>query len=318
MSLIAALLLLAPGERELNAAIELYRSGEFEKALGALEAVARSSQDPKIRGRARLSKGQCFAALQRFDKIDAEFTRALEDDPELQLDPSRVQPAIVSMLDAARARLHGELDVLADAVTLDDRPLGRGRQQTGIGRHRLGVGDERRDIVLHANEVMRVDAAPAPAPPAPAAAAPAAPPAAVEAHSSLAVLIELRATADPRDWSGPVRGAPAPELSIGASGRNWSITGGAMLGGAWGATLRAAGRLPELLGPLGVELGIHGNVLFSAPVAGGLAALVGPTLALGRWLELFAGVGGGFLAGSPAFRNDYLLLTLALRARIST
>jgi hypothetical protein len=309
------------GEQELKAAVDLYRRGDFEQALAALDRVAASAKEPGLKARAHLARGQCFAALQRFDRIDAAFTQALEADPEISLDPSRVQPAIVSMLDAARERLKGELEVKGAEVEvlLDERPMGSAplKASAGIGRRRLELrrsagAVERRDVVVRAHQLTTVDLAPPPQ----VAAAPAAPPAGTE---GLAGLIELRATVDPRDYIGPLRQAPvapAPELSAGIGGEHWGVTAGGMLGGAWGVVLRATGRLPGLAGPLGVEGCAQGVLLFASPAVGGLAALVGPTLALGPWAEAFLGIGGGFVAGSPEYRGDYLLVSLALRARI--
>jgi hypothetical protein len=324
--LLAAVLSAAPSaEENLRVGVERYRAGDFERAVTVLEKAA-ASDSAAVRSKAQLTLGLCFAALQRFDRVDAAFEAALRADPELQLDPTRVQPALVAMLDAARARLHGELAVTvprAAEVSIDGTPAGPPpiEQRVTIGRHHVQVRDaagrtQERDVVVGADRraavVFEAPPAPVPAPPPQETAAAEAP------KSGLNLLAEVRATMDPRDYSGSLaqpRTAPAPELAVGLGARYWGATMGIMGGAAIAATLRATGRLP-IWGPLSAELSLQGALFFTAPLAVGGTALLGLGVAPLRWLELIVGGGGGVVGGNPQLRTGYVLISAALRVRL--
>jgi hypothetical protein len=325
--LLAAVLSAAPSaEDNLRVGVERYRAGDFERAVTVLEKAA-TGDSAAVRSKAQLTLGLCFAALQRFDRVDAAFEAALRADPEVQLDPTRVQPALVAMLDAARARLHGDLAVTAPGaaeVSIDGAaaampPL---EQRVTIGRHHVQVRDaaghtQERDVVVSADRRAALAFEPPPA------ATPAAPvqetaTAAEAPKSGLNVLVEVRGTLDPRDYTGPLaqpRTAPAPELAVGVGAKYWGATMGIMAGGAFAATLRATGRLP-IWGPLAAELSLQGALFFTAPQAVGGTALLGLGVAPLRWLELIVSGGGGVVGGNPALRTGYVLISAALRVRL--
>ncbi len=324
--LAATLSAAAPGaqaDESLKLGTTKYRAGDFEGALKELEQAA-SSEDMATRSKARLTQGLCFAALQRFDRVNAAFEAALIADPEAQLDPTRVQPAVVALLDAARARLSGELSVTAAderRLSIDGSPAGVTplERAIAIGRHRIEAEDasgriERREIVVHARQVviLAFEAAPPPTHPAPPVDAPA------PAPNELNALAELRATLDPRDYVGSLaqaRTGPAPELAAGVGGKYWGATLGVMGGAAIATTLRVTGRLP-FWGPLAAELSLQGALFFTSPLAGSGAALLGLSVAPVRWLEIVASGGGGFVLGTSELRHDYVLISLAVRLRL--
>lgn len=124
------------GQREFN-------RGDFQDALKALDAAATEAADAPTLARIHLLRGQCFAAQQSFAQAEEAFVLALENDAEATLDPSRVDPALVRLLDGVRARLSGTLVVKVDkpdaTVRVDGRPAGTApvRLSLGIGRHRV-------------------------------------------------------------------------------------------------------------------------------------------------------------------------------------
>lgn len=154
-SLLALLFVAAPGARapkaeaakvegtKLEQGQKLFASGDFEGALKALDAAAQDSHDDAELEKIHLLRAQCFAARQEFAKAEDAFTHALEANPEASLDPARVDPTVVKLLDAVRNRLSGTL-VLGStpagaAVTVDGKAAGAAprSQVVPVGRHKL-------------------------------------------------------------------------------------------------------------------------------------------------------------------------------------
>lgn len=122
-----------------------FASGDFEGALQVLEGAAREASDDATLERIHLLRAQCFAALQQFERAEAAFTRALEANPEASLDPARVDPTVVRLLESVRRRLSGLVDidatpagaeVLLGGERLGTTPL---HEKLPVGRHRLEV-----------------------------------------------------------------------------------------------------------------------------------------------------------------------------------
>ncbi|MFL5322537.1 MAG: PEGA domain-containing protein, partial [Myxococcaceae bacterium] len=128
----------AQGQNEFN-------RGNFQGALKLLDAAATETNDDATLSKIHLLRGQAFAAEQDFDQTEAAFKLALEHDPEASLDPARVDPKLVRILDGLRDRMKGDLNVRAEVpgskVTIDGRYEGESPVSTTqpIGRHKVEV-----------------------------------------------------------------------------------------------------------------------------------------------------------------------------------
>jgi hypothetical protein len=117
-----------------------FADGEYTLALKALDAAFTEGADPE---KVQLLRAQCFAALQDFARAEDAFALALEANPDASLDPTRVDPSVVKMLDGLRARTRGTVVVRSTPagaeVTLDGKSLGAAplEAQAVIGRHKL-------------------------------------------------------------------------------------------------------------------------------------------------------------------------------------
>ena len=145
-----------------------FRRGDFLQALRTLDAAASEANDGQLLGQIHLLRGQCLAARQDLPGAEEAFGLALQRDPEVVLDPSRVDPALVSMLDGLRARLRGELVVRADRegaqVLLDGRLLGQAplKSSVSVGKHALEVRSPNglfvatQDVVVRSKQTTEV------------------------------------------------------------------------------------------------------------------------------------------------------------------
>jgi hypothetical protein len=148
---------------------KLFASGQFAEALKILDAAAAEGGDAATLEKVHLLRGQAFAARQDFARAEEAFAQALDANPEAQLDPSRVDPSVVKLLDAIRGRLTGTLTVSSTPsganVSIDGKEIGAAAattQSLSIGRHKLQArwGEEkpeeldvvirtRRETVVH-------------------------------------------------------------------------------------------------------------------------------------------------------------------------
>jgi hypothetical protein len=146
----------------------LFNQGDFEGALKQLDGAAQEERDPSVLERLHLLRGQAFSARQDFVKAEDAFTQALDANPEASLDPARVDPTVVKLLESVRARLTGTLVVNATPASatlfLDGKPLGPSPQtlQASIGRHKVEArfGDEATppvEVLLKARREVRVE-----------------------------------------------------------------------------------------------------------------------------------------------------------------
>ena len=122
---------------------KLYNQGDVEAALKLLDAAAQEERDPAVLEKVHLLRGQCFSARQDFVRAEDAFALALESNPDASLDPARVDPTVVKLLDAVRTRLTATLIVNSTppgaSLFLDSKNAGVTPQtlQAPIGRHRL-------------------------------------------------------------------------------------------------------------------------------------------------------------------------------------
>jgi hypothetical protein len=129
---------------------KLFAMGDFEAALKALDAAAQESRDDATLEKVHLLRVQCFAARQDFVKAEEAFAHALDANPEASLDPTRVDPTVVKLLESVRNRLSGALVLESTpegaALSLDGKPAGVAplTQSVSVGRHKVEAkfGDE--------------------------------------------------------------------------------------------------------------------------------------------------------------------------------
>jgi hypothetical protein len=145
-----ALLLAAPPARtpraegsRLEQGVRLFNTGDFEGALRSLDAAALESAEPATLERVHLLRAQCYSARQDFVRAEEAFALALDANPETSLDPARVDPTVVKLLDAVRQRLTGTLVVgstpAGAALFVDGKNVGVTplSLQVQVGKHRL-------------------------------------------------------------------------------------------------------------------------------------------------------------------------------------
>lgn len=139
---LCCLLAAAPAKgTKLEQGQKAFADGEYVLALRALDAAAQL--DGADLEKIQLLRAQAFAALQDFGHAEEAFGLALEANPEASLDPTRVDPSVVRVLDGLRARTRGTIIVRSTPtgaeVSLDGKVLGVAPVQvsTVIGRHRV-------------------------------------------------------------------------------------------------------------------------------------------------------------------------------------
>lgn len=145
-----ALLLSAPASKATRAdgprveqGQKLFNQGDFEAALRMLDLAAAEGGDAATLEKVHLLRAQCFAARQDFMKAEEAFALALDANPETSLDPSRVDPTVVKLLESVRARLTGSVFVNSTpagaTLFLDGKPSGVAPQTLAVpaGKHKL-------------------------------------------------------------------------------------------------------------------------------------------------------------------------------------
>jgi len=155
---------------------KLYNQGDVEGALKQLDLAAQEERDAAVLEKVHLLRGQCFSARQDFVRAEDAFALALDSNPDASLDPARVDPTVVKLLDAVRARLTTPLFVNSTppgaSLFLDSKTAGVAPQtlQAPIGRHRLEArwGDGPMtpiDLVFKPKKDVRVEFVQGEAPP---------------------------------------------------------------------------------------------------------------------------------------------------------
>jgi hypothetical protein len=146
MTLVLAVLLFAapaPAGTRLEQGQKAFSEGQFDAAIKLLDAAAAEERDPSALEKIHLLRGQAFAARQDFGRAEAAFALALEANPEAALDPGKVDPAVVKLLESMRSRSSGTVSFRSTppgaSVTLDGADAGTapGAVTTVIGRHKL-------------------------------------------------------------------------------------------------------------------------------------------------------------------------------------
>lgn len=326
--LLALLLLAAPGrptrppEGRLEQGQRLFTSGDFEAALKALDAAAQESGEPATLERVHLLRAQCFAARQDFGRAEEAFALALEANPEAALDPARVDPTVVKLLDATRARLQGTLTVVSHPagaeVTVDGRAASAAplSLQLGVGRHRLEArwpeGEPAAaEVLVRPRRDTRVEYVQGPARGV-AAPAPQGP-----EQRRVGPIGDFRFA--PEFSLTPMVNPILPlELAAGVEFSWFRATVAVRVYPKLGLTPRFAFALP-VLEQLGVVLELGMPVMFGTSLGVlelGIAANVGLEYFPLRWAGLFAMVGGRYYLIRPANDATALDATVGLRFRM--
>lgn len=147
---LVALLLTAPATKpprveapKLEQGQKLFNQGDFDGALKALDAAAVEGGDPATLEKVQLLRAQCLAARQDFARAEEAFALALDANPDTTLDPTRVDPTVVRLLESVRARLTGSLIIDSNppgaTLMLDGKPAGAAPQTIAApaGKHKL-------------------------------------------------------------------------------------------------------------------------------------------------------------------------------------
>lgn len=122
---------------------KLFNQGDFDGALKMLDAAAIEGGDPATLEKVQLLRAQCLAARQDFARAEEAFALALDANPETTLDPTRVDPTVVRLLESVRARLTGTLVVGSTppgaTLLLDGKEVGVAPQTLAApaGKHKL-------------------------------------------------------------------------------------------------------------------------------------------------------------------------------------
>jgi hypothetical protein len=128
---------------KLEQGVRAFNEGQLDVALKALDGAAAETSDPATLEKIHLLRGQCLAARQDFSKAEDAFALALDANPEASLDPGKVDPAVVKLLESMRGRLSGTLGVQTNpagmTVFIDGKPAGKTplEESLTIGRHRV-------------------------------------------------------------------------------------------------------------------------------------------------------------------------------------
>ena len=122
---------------------KLFNQGDFDAALKMLDAAAIDGGDPATLEKVQLLRAQCLAARQDFARAEEAFALALDANPDTTLDPTRVDPTVVRLLESVRARLTGTLVMgstpAGAKLLLDGREVGVAPQTVAApaGKHKL-------------------------------------------------------------------------------------------------------------------------------------------------------------------------------------
>jgi hypothetical protein len=147
---------------------KLFASGSFDEALKVLDAAVLETADAPTLEKVHLLRAQCFAARQDFGKTEEAFGQALDANPETSLDPAKVDPTLVKMLEAVRARSAGQLVVNSTptgaSFTVDGKAMGLAPQTVPLppGRHQVEVKwtsgpSQRAEVVVRARRELRLE-----------------------------------------------------------------------------------------------------------------------------------------------------------------
>ncbi|HCF56909.1 MAG TPA: hypothetical protein DFS52_02795 [Myxococcales bacterium] len=341
----------APGKARFDTAQTAFEEGDFESALSELRAAASLAKDDALLTEIHLLRGRCYAAFGDTNRANEAFTSALEFDPEARLDPARVRPSVVELLDGLRERLQAELSIRSShsgaLVFFDGKAIGVAPLRTSvpIGKHEVEVRTpdgalwKKQPVTIRARQAHELyvplqEQAPEPVP-GPVAETPKVfgldeqkprvDPASMKAAAEqddavrrVRFFADLRAAVEPMVDPVGVGGA----FGVGVGGRDLlASVHGSYDGEDFGASLRVTARLSKLLWIVGLHAALEAPAVFldsgfglGAGIAGGL------DFAATRWLELF--LEGSYRRyfllpapepGAPGFPEEHVVTSAGLR-----
>ncbi len=278
--------------------------GAFEAAVSTLTRAANAAQgDGPLLAQIYLLRGQAHSALSDFGGVEADFARALQHNPDARLDPAKVHPTVVTLLEELRGRLEGTLVVAGREGALlffDGRPLGTSPLTVAvrIGTHVLearpveGGPPLQQRIQVRVNAQERVEL-----------------PAAATGADRLSWRFDARAVID-------LRGGLGGELGAGLGGPWWSLSLQLHAGSVWGTSLRAALVAPEWVPHLRPYAAVDGDLFFSGTPVLGVGGTVGTFVAFSPRWEPFLELTARLLGAPEGLRAQYLLLGVGVRLRL--
>ena len=321
--LLAALLLTAassqPGALKFQAGQSEFKRGDLLGALRVLDAAAAEATDDGLLGQIHLLRAQCLAARHDFTGAQEAFSLALEHDPDARLDPSKVDPALVSMLDGLRNRLRGELVVRADRpgaqVWLDGKLVGEApiRSSVPIGKHTVQLrsadtaAGESQEVTVRPRQTAEVTARLGE--PAAGSRAGAAPDGRREAARPFA---DIRGTLDPFRSEKNV----GFEVGAGLEYQHFRASVSAVLFADFGIDPRAALSVP-LVENFNAYASLEIPVIFASPIQFGVGGAGGLEYEFSRWFDPFFEVGVRHLfTGQGDDDANRLILQLGIRLKV--
>lgn len=331
LALLASLTLMAsPGRARapaspaarLSFAQTQFNRGEFQAALETLQSLDDDTQDDALLAQSKLLQGQCRAARRDFAEAEKAFAEALKHNPESSLDPARVDPTLVRMLEGLRARMKGELRIETNRparVYIDGQPMGTSPVQTelSIGRHVLearapeGGDSARAETVVGVGKSSSVKLMLA-------TVALAEPAAVVPASERAGTAPAWKPTADVRIGIDPFQYSEGVYIEVGGGAelRFLRLLLDARVFPMFGLTPRAA-----LSAPLSEKVAVYVSfelpLLFDTSIEFGLGGAGGADYFINPWLSFFGEVGGRhYFSGPDYFDADRLTVQTGARLRL--
>ncbi|MHB8878438.1 MAG: PEGA domain-containing protein [Myxococcaceae bacterium] len=283
-----------------------FKRGDYVAALRVLDAAAGDTSEAQALSKIHLLRGQCFAAQQDFSRAEEAFDLSLENDPEAGLDPAKVDPSLVKMLDGLRGRLRGELSVRADrpgaSVLFDGKPIGSAplKAQVPIGRHTLfaktadGRFGVEREVVVRARrdnpvELALVEIKSPPPTPDPAT-------------SARRPVADVRPTFEPVQW----REGPGFEVGGGLEQGPYRVTGHVRLFPEFGLAVRGALLVP-VMDKLSALIEVELPVVFLQYPAVGFGGSAGVEYFPSKWFSVFGQLGAKhYFSGTGGYERNRL------------
>jgi hypothetical protein len=291
-----------------------FGEGDYSVALKALDQAAAEGADLE---KVQLLRAQCFAAQQDFGRAEEAFALALEANPEASLDPTRVDPSVVKVLDGLRARTKGTVVVRSTppgaVVFLDGKEIGPTPVdlQTVIGRHKVeakwpGGGGANSDVLTRARRetylvLVQGEATGAPGPLEPGE----------EKGSGIRPFAEVRGLLE---TGGGVYGAM--EIGGGIELKYFRAGLHLRLVPNFGLSPRVALVVP-VIPKLSAFVEAEVPMIFENSVAVGLGASGGVEWHVFRFIGAFIAIGGRHFFDNPIFiNNDRFELSVGVRLRL--
>jgi len=315
---LSALLVMAaahskPGVLKFQAGQTEFKRGDFLGALRILDAAAAETTDDQLLGQIHLLRGQCLAARQDFSGAQEAFGLALRHDPDVRLDPSKVDPALVSMLDSQRSRLRGQLVVHADKpgaqVWLDGKQIGEAplKSSVPIGQHTVEVRTpdrrfaDRQEVTIRPRQSAEINAELKEQAPNTGG-----------ASDAMHPFADIRGTLDPF-LGGDNFGF---EVGGGLEYKHFRASVSAALFPDFGINLRGAFNVPVVDG-FNAYISLEMPIIFSSPVQFGLGGAGGLEYEVRRWFDPFFEVGVRHLfTGADGIDSNRLILQFGIRLKV--